>query len=86
MSATNSDEPSNTDLVVIVTRLEAKVDVALAHQAAELSAVLKSNADHETRLREIEKRPTVSPRVLWASVCSGAGLVFGAVTIVNNIF
>lgn len=57
-------------VLVALTRLEAKIDVALARQAASIDKHADQLADHETRLRELEATPTVSPRTLWTTVAS----------------
>lgn len=51
----------NNELIVTLTRLEAKVDVVLATHDAKLEAHSKDLSDHETRLRGLESQPTVGP-------------------------
>ena len=66
-------------------RLEAKVDVALAQHGARLDNHTADLADHETRIREVEQRKTVSPTALWTAVLgglSGAGVL---VAIFNTL-
>lgn len=75
---------SDSDIRVIMTRLEAKVDVVLAQHGAKLEnhdneirelkarpvVTREEYQDHETRIRDLTLRPYVSPKVL-------AGVVFG---------
>ena len=72
-------------MLVAIARLEGKVDVVLARHDVRLSAVERESADHDGRIRALEARPTVSPRALWAAVTSGAALVFGVITLINNL-
>lgn len=64
-------EVSETSLLVAFTRLEAKVDVALAGHGADIRELKTDRDDHEARLRVQEAKKTVSPRDLWLAV-SGA--------------
>lgn len=52
--------PASTEaaLLIAFTRMEAKVDVALAQHGADLKAHADDLTDHETRLRNLEARPT----------------------------
>lgn len=63
-----SDTSNTQASLIVLTRLEAKVDVALATQGADLAAQKSDLADHEARLRAIELRPTVTPAGLWTVV------------------
>ncbi|WP_050053376.1 hypothetical protein [Pseudarthrobacter siccitolerans] len=76
---------AETDLLIAFTRLEGKVDVALAQHGADLALHGREIKDHETRLRVLENTPTVSPRTLWTVVASAAGLVLAAVPIIERI-
>ena len=82
-----SDSPTPTtptatateaNLLIAFTRMETKVDVVLTQHGQKLE-------DHEARLRVVEDRRTVSPTALWTAVTTGAGLVFGAVTLFSNL-
>lgn len=42
--------------------------------------------DHEERIREIEKRPTVSPRQLWTTFATAAGLVIAFVPLLDRLY
>jgi hypothetical protein len=75
---TSTTSPTEASLLVAFTRMETKVDVVLTQHGAKLE-------DHETRLRVVEDRRTVSPAALWTAVTTGAGLVFGAVTLFSNL-
>lgn len=75
---TGSTSGAEASLLIAFTRMETKVDVVLSQHGAKLE-------DHEARLRAVEDRRTVSPTGLWAAVTTGAGLVFGALTILLKI-
>lgn len=77
--------PPEVALLMVVMRLETKVDVALAQHGADIKAQGKDIEDHESRLRVLELRPTVSPRVLWTTVASAAGLVLASMPLVEKI-
>lgn len=79
---------SNTEaaLLIAFTRMEAKVDVALAQHGADIKAQGTQVVDHEARIRKLELTPTVSPRVLWTSVVSGAGIVLAALPLLQQLY
>ena len=62
--------PDTDSVPVMLARLEGKVDVALAQQGAKLDGHAAEIADHESRLRAVEAKPTVSPRTLWTVIGS----------------
>lgn len=64
-------EPSSLDLLVVLTRLEVKVDNALWMVQ-----------DHETRIRGLENNGYVSGKQLWAGLTGVALLVSALMTIV----
>ena len=66
-------------------RLEAKVDVALAHQGARLDTHSADIADHEMRIREVEQRRTVSPWQLWLAVTGGVGTLAALVGVLSTL-
>lgn len=74
-----------TALLVAFTRLEAKVDVALGDHAARLDSQARDVADHETRLRAIEARPTVTPTGLWTTVLGVLTAAGVLVTLWTNL-
>ncbi|WGH21095.1 membrane protein [Arthrobacter phage Cassia] len=76
---------AETDLLIAFTRLEGKVDVALAQHGADIAVHGKEIQDHEARLRTLESTPTVSPRTLWTTVASAAGLMVAAYPIIQQI-
>lgn len=83
----NVQHPSKaeTDLLIAFTRLEGKVDVALAQHGADIAVQGKEIQDHEARIRALESTPTVSPRALWTTVASAAGLMVAAYPIIQQI-
>lgn len=55
--ATNSLDPANAPdaaVLVALTRMEAKVDIALAQHGAEIKAQGETVTDHEARLRTLD--------------------------------
>lgn len=78
--------PAETSLLIAFTRLEGKVDVALAQHGADLKAHHETLADHEARLRALESTPTVSPRVLWTALVSASGIIFSALTLIDRFY
>lgn len=79
-----SPTKAETDLLVAFTRLEGKVDVALAQHGADIAVHGREIRDHEDRLRALENTPTVSPRTLWTVVASAAGLVLAAMPVIER--
>lgn len=77
---------AETSLLIAFTRLEGKVDVALAQHGADLKAHADDLADHEARLRVLEATPTVSPKTLWTVVVSASGLIFSALTLLDRFY
>lgn len=82
----SDDHATETSLLIAFTRLEGKVDVALAQHGADLKAHADGLADHEARIRTLEAKPTVSPKALWTTVVSASGLVFSALTILDRLY
>ncbi|URQ05010.1 membrane protein [Arthrobacter phage Iter] len=76
---------AETDLLIAFTRLEGKVDVALAQHGADIAVHGKEIQDHEARIRALESTPTVSPRTLWTTVASAAGLAIAAFPLIQQI-
>lgn len=86
MENTPSPTRSETDLLIAFTRLEGKVDVALAQHGADLALHGRELKDHEDRLRRLELTPTVTPRTLWTVIASAAGLVLAAGPLLGRLF
>lgn len=87
MSVTTLD-PSNTPdaaVLVALTRMEAKVDIALAQHGAEIKTQGETVVDHETRLRALEAKSTVSPRALWTTVASAVGLIMATAPFLDRV-
>ncbi|AYN57741.1 membrane protein [Arthrobacter phage DrManhattan] len=84
-SPESSPTKAETDLLIAFTRLEGKVDVALAQHGADIAVHGREIRDHEDRIRALENTPTVSPRVLWTTVASAAGLVLAAMPLIERI-
>lgn len=84
----NSLDPANAGdaaVLVALTRMEAKVDIALAHHGAEIKTQGQAVEDHEARIRVLESRSTVSPRALWTAVVSAGGLIIGVLTFLDKV-
>lgn len=83
---TDDEEHRETrDLLIAFTRMEAKVDIALAQHGAKLDEIAKDVIDHETRVRVIEGRSTVTPTGLWTTVL-GALTAFGVLATLYDRF
>lgn len=67
--------PDTDSVPVTLARLEGKVDAALAQQGVTIAGHAVDIADHETRLRAVEAKPTVSPRTLWSVVVGAVGVL-----------
>lgn len=79
-------DDDSTSVPVTLLRLEAKVDVALAQQGAAIANQATTIADHETRIRTVEAKPTVSPRALWSGVCGSAGLLAVILPLIERLY
>lgn len=81
-------------------RLEGKVDLVVAQQTQRLNNHETEIADHETRLRGIERdmphdaharlraveeRKAVSPIQLWTAVCTGCGALASLTAVLTFI-
>lgn len=67
------DSPQEPQILMALTRMEAKVDVALAQHGAKIDGLTTETQDHEVRLRAIEARRTITPAELWAVVLGALG-------------
>lgn len=79
----NGDE--RMTLIILLTRLEAKVDIALAQHGAAIEELKRADADKETRLRFLEQLPRLSARVLWGAVATAVGLLLAGVPVLDRI-
>ena len=78
-----TDEPKDSDLRLDFARLEGKVDVVITRHDIRIEALESAVDDHETRIREVEKREYVTPKGLWGAVIGAAALVSGLVVLIN---
>jgi hypothetical protein len=74
-----------TSILVALTRMEAKVDVALAQHGARLDNVETDMTDHEARLRTLEAKQTVSPGKLWTAVSGASALLLAFLTFIRPL-
>lgn len=79
--------PDQTSSIeVMFARLEAKLDVHLAQHGAQLDEHTRVVADHETRLRAVEVKPSVSPRALWMTAVGAGGLLAALSPFLQRIY
>ena len=72
-------EPSDdTGLIVAITRIETKVDIALTDHGSKLE-------DHEKRLRAVESKPTLAPWKLWTGALGAIAATGTIVGIIQSI-
>jgi len=67
------------ELRILLARFETKLDIVLGQHDATLK-------DHESRLRAVEDRRTVSPAALLASSATVVALMGGTFTILDRLF
>lgn len=85
-------EQNDSPVLIMFTRLEAKLDVALAQHGAKLDQHGSDIADHETRIRGVEARPiaptdhetrlrTVESRpvITWRALMTAIGVCAAAI-------
>jgi len=84
-AVTPSEATDQSTIIIALTRMEAKMDVALAQHGARLDSAESNLADHETRIRVIEAKPTVSPGKLWTAVTGGAALVLASIPLMDRV-
>lgn len=79
-------EPGNIDILVILARLEGKVDTLIAsqtdHEARIRTLEQKTTVDpvsYEARMHAVEQKSTVSPKTLWAALL-GASTMVGVIS------
>lgn len=68
-----------TEIRVLLARFETKLDIVLGQHDTRLN-------DHETRLRTVEERKTVSPSALLASSATVVALVGGTLTFLDRLY
>lgn len=78
-----SDE---TEVRVILARLEGKLDANLAAHGGDIATLKANDADKEIRMRAQEARRTVSPQQLWAGIASAIGSAVGIASIIRVFF
>jgi hypothetical protein len=77
MSEPNAQDA--TEVRVMLARFETKLDIVLGQHSATLK-------DHESRLRVVEDRKTVSPTALLASSATVIALIGGVFTILDRVY
>lgn len=73
-----SHNSGNVELRVLLARFETKLDLILGQHEATLK-------DHESRLRSVEDRRTVSPSALLASSATVIAIMGGTFTILDQV-
>lgn len=76
---------ASDSMLVILARLEGKVDANLAGLGRDVHTLKGARDDHEVRLRSIEARSTVSARQLWAGLAGTVAVAAGLVGIVTSL-
>lgn len=71
------------NLRIDFARLEGKVDVVLTRHDVRIEALEGKVDDHETRIRDVEKREYVTPKGLWAVVGSIGAMTAVIIAIIN---
>lgn len=69
----------STEIRVLLARFETKLDLVLGQHSATLG-------DHETRLRSVEDRKTVSPSTLLASSATVVALIGGTLAVLDRLY
>lgn len=64
---------------VTLARLETKIDLVLSQHGQRIE-------DHESRIRAVEERKTVSPSQLLASSATVIALMGGTFTVLDRVF
>lgn len=97
----NSSSQDSSSMPGWAIRLEGKVDAYATTQGERISRHQEVLDDHESRLRtqeshmpenakerlrEIENRPTVSPRVLWTTVASAVGAFAALSPLLERVY
>lgn len=81
MTSTMSED--ETQVRVILARLEGKLDANLAAHGGDIATLKANDADKEVRLRTQEARRTISPQQLWAGIATAVGTATGLATLIR---
>lgn len=76
-------EKTEATVLLALTRLEAKLDVALTQHAGRLESHAEEIADHEARVRALENRPYVRPAVIWSLLAIVLAIVSAEIAFVG---
>lgn len=68
-----------SDVRVTLARFETKLDLVISQHGSTLT-------DHEARLRNVEARPTVTPKGLVAAIVSTVGILGGSVAFLDRLY
>jgi hypothetical protein len=69
----------NTEVRIMLARFETKLDLVIGQHGEQLK-------DHETRIRTVEERKTVSPMQLLATSATAVALFGGVVTFLDRLY
>lgn len=98
MTASTPDAPlpavdGTASLLIMMARLEGKVDVALTAQGAKvdeharrLDSVERNGAATDDRLREVERRPSVTPLAALGGAAAIAAIVAAATPFLDRLY
>lgn len=83
-----NDVTEETEVRIILARLEGKLDANLAAHSGDISALKTQNADHEARIRATEREitrvaslPRVTPKQLWAGLTGSVAVMAGLAAV-----
>lgn len=80
MDSANADpEQDNLFVRVMLARFETKLDLVLGQHRTELT-------DHETRLRVVEERKSVTPAQMLATSVGIVAVLGGGMTILDRLY
>lgn len=79
MPDTKAEAHDALEVRVMLARFETKLDIVLGQHEVTLK-------DHESRLRVVEDRKTVSPTALLASSATVIALIGGVFTILDRVY
>ncbi|QZD97648.1 hypothetical protein SEA_PLATTE_55 [Microbacterium phage Platte] len=75
-----------TEIRVILARLEGKLDANMASQGGDIETLKANDSDKELRLRAVEHRPTVSPGQLWTGILGAIAGASGIAGLMRVLF